>query len=59
MNEPMDVYDFEMDSFVAIKAPRGTDEETLVELALEQFAKIIRDGHAAIMCFAINEEEDV
>jgi hypothetical protein len=44
-------YDFEVTSFVGIEAPEGTDPETLIEQAAEEFVRRFRSNEAEIQCF--------
>ena len=47
-------YDFEMDNFVGIKAPEGTDPDTLVDQALTEFAlRLQQPGEVTVQCFQI------
>ena len=47
-------YDFTIDSLVSVKAPKGTDPETLVELAMIKLVERTKEGDIALMfdtCF--------
>jgi hypothetical protein len=47
----MVAFDFEMDTFVSVQAPEGTDPDTLVQQALAQFAQRIAEGEAQVINF--------
>jgi hypothetical protein len=54
MDKKLVSYDFEMDNFVAVKAPEGTDPDTLVDQALNKFARLLsQPGEVTVQCFQI------
>ena len=47
-------YDFTVESLVSVEAPKGTDPETLVELAMAKLVERTKEGDIALMfdtCF--------
>jgi len=50
-------FDFDMDSFVSVQAPEGTDPGTLTEQALALFAERISSGDAAVTFAGIFDSE--
>jgi hypothetical protein len=50
-------FDFDMDSFVSVQAPVGTDPDTLTDQALALFSERIKSKDA-IVCFAGNFDPD-
>jgi hypothetical protein len=50
-------YDFEVTSFVGIEAPEGTDPETLMAQAKEEFVRRFRTYDMEIQCFQIYDSE--
>jgi len=49
-------FDFIMDSFVAVQAPRGTDPETLVEQAKAKFVERLHSGDAIVVFDSVFDE---
>lgn len=50
-------YDFEVTSFVGIEAPEGTEPETLIEQAKEEFVRRFRTNDMEIQCFQTYDSE--
>ena len=50
MSDKIVSYDFLVDSLVAVKAPLGTDPDTLVEEALVKLVQKVRDGDIELRC---------
>ena len=47
-------YDFTIDSLVSVEAPKGTDPDTLIELAMIKLAERVKEGDITLMfdtCF--------
>lgn len=51
MPTPMITFDFEMDTFVSIDAPEGTDPDTLHQQAIELFRDRLAGGEAQVTLF--------
>jgi len=51
-------FDFEMDSFVGVEAPVGTDPETLYEKALALFSDRLSRGELIINYFQTYDHEN-
>ena len=50
-------FDFELLSFVSVKAPVGTDPETLVGAARGLFLERLRGGDCDVRCFQIFDDD--
>lgn len=49
-------FDFIMDTYVSVKAPEGTDPETLIKQAKELFIDRLNTGEADVIFDSIFEE---
>jgi|19_taG_2_1085344.scaffolds.fasta_scaffold174618_2 hypothetical protein len=53
MKQSMATYDFELDSFVGVEAPVGTDPDELIEIAVNEFRYRLSEGEYTVKCFQI------
>ena len=56
MVEKLVGYDFEMDTFISVLAPKGTDPDTLIEEALQRFMDVLIEGHAIVQFMGVYDE---
>tara|TARA_R110000824_G_scaffold76008_1_gene192741 strand:+ start:305 stop:514 length:210 start_codon:yes stop_codon:yes gene_type:complete len=50
-------YDFTVDSLVSVKAPKGTDPDTLIEKALQKLIQRAKEGDVALMFDTVFDSE--